>query len=39
MQSAMDKVVFDDTLPEGNQLTLIKYLPPLRSDSLEEVVQ
>jgi len=38
MQSAMDEVVFDDTLPEGNQLTLVKYLPPLRSDTHEEVV-
>lgn len=38
MQSAMDEVVFDNTLPEGNQLTLIKYLPPLRSDTHEEIV-
>jgi len=39
MQSAMDEVVFDNTLPEGNQLTLIKYLPPLRSDTHEEIVK
>jgi anti-sigma regulatory factor (Ser/Thr protein kinase) len=39
MQSAMDEVIFDNTLPEGNQLTLIKYLPPFRTDSPEEIVQ
>lgn len=38
IQSAMDEVFFDDTLPEGNQLTLIKYLPPLRSATHEEIV-
>ena len=38
MQSAMDEVVFDNTLPEGNQLTLIKYLPQFRSDIHEEVI-
>jgi len=37
IRSAMDSVVFDNTLPEGNQLTLVKYLPQLRSDTHEEV--
>jgi anti-sigma regulatory factor (Ser/Thr protein kinase) len=37
MRSAMDAVVYDNSLPEGNQLTLIKYLPQPRSDSPEEV--
>jgi anti-sigma regulatory factor (Ser/Thr protein kinase) len=39
MRSAMDAVVFDTTLAEGNQLTLIKYLPQHRSDSQEEIVK
>jgi anti-sigma regulatory factor (Ser/Thr protein kinase) len=39
MRSAMDAVVFDTTLAEGNQLTLIKYLPQPRSDSQEEIVK
>jgi anti-sigma regulatory factor (Ser/Thr protein kinase) len=37
IRSAMDSVVFDNTLAEGNQLTLVKYLPQFRSDSHEEV--
>lgn len=37
IRSAMDAVVYDNTLPDGNQLTLKKYLSPKRSDSLEEV--
>ncbi len=37
IRSAMDAVVYDNTLPDGNQLTLKKFLPQQRSDSLEEV--
>ena len=37
IRSAMDSVVYDNSLPDGNQLTLKKFLPQPRSDSLEEV--
>jgi anti-sigma regulatory factor (Ser/Thr protein kinase) len=37
IRSAMDAVVYDNTLPDGNQLTLKKFLPQPRSESLEEV--
>ncbi|MDZ7289812.1 MAG: ATP-binding protein [candidate division KSB1 bacterium] len=37
IHSAMDSVVYDNTLPDGNQLILKKYLRKQRSDSLEEI--
>ncbi len=37
IRSAMDAVVYDNTLPDGNQLTLKKFLPQSRSETLEEV--
>jgi anti-sigma regulatory factor (Ser/Thr protein kinase) len=37
IRSAMDSVVYDNSLPDGNQLTLKKFLPQPKSDSSEEV--
>ncbi len=35
IRSAVDTVVYDNTLPDGNQLTLKKYLPAKRSEEVK----